>query len=77
MTVQQLINELQQFDSNATVHIGSQPNYPFEYSIDMVTERRDFTSLDDDADSDPDTDPGDVFILEGTQLRYGHSRMWG
>lgn len=38
MTVAELIEMLENFDQNMTVDMATQPNYPFEYSIDGVAE---------------------------------------
>lgn len=38
MTVQELIDELMEHDKNAEVRLASQPQWPFEYSIDEVVE---------------------------------------
>jgi hypothetical protein len=73
MRVKDLIEALEDCNPEAEVLLGTQPNYPFEYSIDMVIERSDI----DDDDPNPDTDSGDVLILEGSQLRYGSKAMWG
>jgi hypothetical protein len=38
MTVAQLIEELEHIDPDTEVRFASQPNWPFEYSIDDVVE---------------------------------------
>jgi hypothetical protein len=36
MTVQELIELLQDYDGDAEVRLAEQPHYPFEYSVDRV-----------------------------------------
>lgn len=78
MTVAELISALESLDPDARVLIMSQPQWPFEYDIQGVVVREDFSG-----DSDQDTTPlgdgmnaNDVFLLEGTQLRYGSKAAW-
>jgi hypothetical protein len=55
----------------------SQPNWPFEYSIRGVIQREDFDDeYDDTVHECLGTSPDDVFLLEGTQIRYGSKRAW-
>ena len=86
MTVGELIEILEGFDPEAAVYILEQPQWPFEYSIKGVLARNDFTEVDPEAanyasedrwSAREDSLPGsDVFILEGSQLRYGNSKAW-
>ncbi len=85
MTVQELIDELQQYDPDQEVRFASQPHYPFEYDIDRTLEwdnethnwREDEKYIDpDDVDSRqahddarPDENPV-VYLVEGSQLGY-------
>lgn len=81
MTVRQLMEELEQYDPDAQVLMMQQPSWPFEYSIEGVTQRWMFDEelATDDAEDRDDrgTKRGsDVFLLEGTQLRYGSKNAW-
>lgn len=58
MRVKDLIAKLKQFDENANVRLASQPQWPFEYSIDKIVE-----SEDEDKVSV-------VYIAEKVQIGY-------
>ena len=68
MTVEELIEELRLFDQDAKVRFASQPNWPFEYSINGVVEayventnkRTDFGYEKENI----------VYLEEGRQLGY-------
>ena len=79
MTVAELIALLEAFDPEARVMIMSQPSWPFEYDLQGVAVREDFTGDgdDDDAPLGDGMNENDVFLLEGTQLRYGSKAAWG
>jgi hypothetical protein len=74
MTVQQLIELLKREDQDAEVMLAQQPSWPFEYSVRGVVARREFDEPEDDECRGPDDNrrENDVFIVEGSQLRYGH-----
>lgn len=83
MKVKELFAFLKDMDPEATVLIMSQANWPFEYSVSRITTRA--SMLDEDEDEDDTEDesmtrdgmqPSDVFLVEGTQLRYGSRRAW-
>jgi len=77
MKVRELIEELQCLDQEAEVLIAEQPNWPFEYSIDgVVTREMAMMYSDEDEQLSPNTSMSDVFLLEGTQLRYASKRLW-
>ena len=79
MKVSDLIQLLEDCDPDANVFIMSQPNWPFEYAVRGAAIREDMESNDDDAGEAcrPDgTSANDVFIVEGTQLRYGSRNAW-
>ncbi len=90
MTVSELMELLEDCDPDAEVLLMSQPSWPFEHTVAGVTIRseiddRDEDEVDDDrADDEVEaeptrsdgTRPNDVFILEGTQLRYGSRDAW-
>ena len=84
MKVRELIEALNDCDPEASVLIMSQPHWPFEYALAHVAVRRDFEeSAEDDNDEErrPARDSegrsaSDVFIVEGSQLRYGSANAW-
>jgi hypothetical protein len=76
-------------DEDAEVLFISQPSWPFEYSIDNVTSRKEVELADQDERRDYDDDrdydereyrdgekSNDVFLVEGRQLRYGSKAAW-
>jgi hypothetical protein len=73
-TVGELIKALQSYSPSSRVLIAMQPSYPFEVELQGVTVRERLDTDEDDAQ--PDTDPTDVFLVEGDQLRYGSSDLW-
>jgi hypothetical protein len=88
MTVQELIDQLQDLPPDATVLIGSQPSWPFEYALTALVTREEVLAHtkrqrgEDEAGEDTErlTDGAeitDVFLLEGRQLRYAQGDMWG
>ena len=90
MTVQQLIELLQDCDPEAEVRIMTQEGWPFENAVRGVAVREDFAG-DDDCECDGDAHDADcpavgpyadglaandVFIVEGMQERYGSKDAW-
>lgn len=85
MKVRELIEILEDLDPEASVYVMSQQSWPFEVAIHGVAVREAFTEADDEEDPDapepsthdrwsarPESLPmNDVFIVEGSQLRYG------
>ena len=81
MTVGELIELLEQYDRDANVLIMEQPNWPFEYAIEGVISREEVMDMSREEDGDDviprdGEEKSDVFILEGTQLRYGSKDAW-
>jgi hypothetical protein len=88
MKVKELMAILEEQDQDADVIIVTQANWPFENSVHGVTTRqecmRDGEDGEDESADDKrtetrradGTDPSDVFIVEGDQLRYGTKRAW-
>jgi hypothetical protein len=81
MQLRCLIDILEELEEDvgpeAEVHLLSQPAWPFEYSISKVVIRKEFDDDDDeDCHLNNGTSPTDVFLLEGTQLRYGSKKAW-
>jgi hypothetical protein len=69
MKVRELIALLERVDPNAEVYLMCQPSWPFEYAVAGVAVRGDFKDEDD-------LPLNDVFILEGSQERYGSKEAW-
>lgn len=81
MTVEELLNELSELPRCAEVRIASQPNWPFEYSIQGIymvelgdsnddeesAPNPNVSSSDEDEASD---EPILIFLAEGSQLGY-------
>jgi hypothetical protein len=90
MTVGQLREILEDLPDDAEVKLMTQQHYPFENGIRGVCQRSDFTEDEYDKDAseaqkhaarvhakeDPDSNPEDVFIVEGAQLCYGNKNAW-
>jgi len=79
MTVGELIEYLEQYDRDAQVLLMEQPRWPFEYSINGVVSREEIINQEPDedlAELGDGEEINDVFILEGTQLRYGSKKAW-
>jgi len=82
MKVQDLISILEDCDLEADVYVMSQQNYPFECALYGVAQRREFTETYDDDEAaataltDADRRRSDVFLVEGSQLRYGSRDAW-
>jgi hypothetical protein len=88
MKVKELIDILEEQDPDAEVLIMSQQNWPFENGVYGVTVRSEMDGNDDDDDDDKSEDTraateardgratNDVFIVEGSQLRYGSKNAW-
>jgi hypothetical protein len=58
---------------NAEVLLMTQEHWPFEFSIRTVVTRDQIDEADIGHGEGHETD---VFIVEGTQLRYGNKRAW-
>jgi hypothetical protein len=90
MKVKELIEILEGCDAEASVFVMSQQTYPFEHCLAGVAVRGDFTDDGrEDGDeavlaptADRWTTPdgklprNDVFLLEGSQVRYGSREAW-
>jgi len=84
MKVSELIEILEEQDPAAEVLVMSQENWPFEMGIHGVTTRDEILRADGDGDDAEDDDEqladglarSDVFLVEGSQLRYGSKTAW-
>lgn len=71
MTVQELVELLQQYDEDLPVRCMVQPNYPFECQVHSVIER---DEMDDECGTEQ---PNAVFVVVGSQVAYGSRAAWG
>lgn len=81
MKVRELIDILVDLDEEAEVFIMSQQQWPFENALHGVTTRGDISEAVADVDREDGELPKgtattDVFLVEGTQLRYGSKDAW-
>ena len=87
MKVHQLIEILDELDSDGDVYIMVQPEWPFECAVRGVAIREDFMDTDGDDEAthgsgDRWTTPAsmlprnDIFLVAGEQVRYGDARAW-
>jgi hypothetical protein len=73
MSVGDLRLLLEDYEDDAQVFIMTQESYPFENSCAGICAREDFTDPDE---CDTERNSNDVFLCEGTQLRYGSKDAW-
>jgi hypothetical protein len=88
MKVHQLIQLLDELDSDGDVYVLLQPHWPLEASIRGIAIREDFACPADPEDGDDAPQPArrstpesalprnDVFIVVGEQVRYGNRDAW-
>jgi hypothetical protein len=78
--VSELIEILSEMDADAQVLIASQSQWPFEHAVYGVARRAEMLADEDGEPATESHEPGtaasDVFIVEGTQLRYGSKTAW-
>ena len=73
MSVQELIDELADYDDDAEVRFLAQPSWPFEYTIAAVVEA---TGQPDDLSGYRETPAKRVLLIEGRQACYGDKRAF-
>lgn len=85
MKVRELIELLKEQDLDAEVILQQQPGYPMEYSLCGVTTRDEVLraeadesedGLEDEHELEGGRSRNDVFLLEGSHLRYGSKTAW-
>ena len=81
ITVGELIDLLEQYDRDAQVLLMTQKSWPFENAIEGVISREEVMERNREEDGEDvipreGEEKSDVFILEGTQLRYGSKNAW-
>jgi hypothetical protein len=79
MTLNELIERLEEYrdlhGEDCEVRLMTQQNWPFENAITGLVSGAEINDTDDEDDEDVDTDAV-VYIVEGTQLKYGSKRAW-
>jgi hypothetical protein len=82
MTVNELIEMLQDEDPDAEVRLLMQPSWPFEYSVGGLVRDEDAPaegseSYDPETPTDDAEEPRNiVFLVEGQQLQYGNKNLF-
>ena len=76
MKVNELIELLRCFDTDAEVVISTQPNYPMEHAVGGVAVRANLRGDPDPRGETPEAAPNDVILVEGRWLRYGDLAAW-
>ena len=79
MTIDQLIQRLEEyrevFGGDTAVRLMTQQNWPFENAITGLASGAEINEADEDDDACVEDDAV-VYIVEGTQLKYGSKRAW-
>ena len=79
MTLNKLIERLEEYrdlhGEDCEVRLMTQQNWPFENAITGLVSGAEINDTDDEDDEDVETDAV-VYIVEGTQLKYGSKRAW-
>ena len=79
MTLNDLIERLEEYrellGEDCEVRLMTQQNWPFENAITGLASGAEINESDDDDDACVEEDAM-VYIVEGTQLRYGSKRAW-
>ncbi len=79
MTLNEMIERLEEYreelGGDGEVRLMTQQNWPFENTITGLASGAEINESDDDDDACVEDD-GVVYIVEGTQLKYGSKRAW-
>ena len=79
MTLNELIERLEEYrdlhGEDCEVRLMTQQNWPFENSITGLVSGAEINESDEDDDACVEDDAV-VYIVEGTQLKYGSKRAW-
>jgi hypothetical protein len=79
MTLNELIERLEEYrdelGGDCEVRLMTQQNWPFENAITGLASGAEINESDED-DDDCVEDDAVVYIVEGTQLKYGSKRAW-
>ena len=75
-TLIEILNDYrEEFGGDAEVRLMTQQNWPFENSITGLVSGAEINESDEDDDACVEDDAV-VYIVEGTQLKYGSKRAW-
>ncbi len=79
MTLNELIERLEEYrdlhGEDCEVRLMTQQNWPFENAITGLVSGAEINEADEDDDACVEDDAV-VYIVEGTQLKYGSKRAW-
>ena len=79
MTLNELIERLEEYrdlhGEDCEVRLMTQQNWPFENAITGLVSGTEINESDEDDDACVEDDAV-VYIVEGTQLKYGSKRAW-
>lgn len=79
MTLNEIIERLEEYrdelGGDCEVRLMTQQNWPFENAIIGLVSGTEINDSDDDDDACVEEDAV-VYIVEGTQLKYGSKRAW-
>ena len=84
MSLNEMIERLEEYreelGGDCEVRLMTQQNWPFENAITGLASGAEINESDDDDEEDSDDhdveDDQVVYIVEGTQLKYGSKRAW-
>jgi len=76
VTVEELVNLLEDFDPDAEVRIVSQPSAPLAYEIEAVVDTRNIPEEQRDDAAEIQREPGVVYVLEGNQIGRAPKEIW-
>ena len=75
-TLIEILNDYrEEFGGDAEVRLMTQQNWPFENAITGLASGAEINEADEDDDACVEDDAV-VYIVEGTQLKYGSKRAW-
>ena len=75
-TLIEILNDYrEEFGGDAEVRLMTQQNWPFENAITGLVSGTEINESDEDDDACVEDDAV-VYIVEGTQLKYGSKRAW-
>ena len=79
MTLNEMIERLEEYrdelGGDCEVRLMTQQNWPFENAITGLASGAEINESDDDDDACVEEDAV-VYIVEGSQLKYGSKRAW-
>jgi hypothetical protein len=80
VTVQELIDLLEDCNPDTDVILATQAHYPHEHALGGLTTRKEMLAAEEEDDVDEpdegDSSGDDVILVEGTWLGYGSKAAW-